>query len=228
MHPIASCARTLLTMTVVALMPLALAENPTPPEAVDYGSAKPPPDDPGDGSRVALKGTVVALRAGSFILDHGDGTISIEMDNWANQDVDGAIREGQHVTVRGKVDNDFWHRRRVEADSVHVEELQTTLTAPSPADEEEAQNQRLTSSYGPIPNDIEVAGTVTSVRGDKFTIDNGRRRITVDTSFLDKNPMDDSGYQQIDVGDFVRASGDLGERAMDERVIAAKSVIVIE
>lgn len=228
MHSIASCARSMLTMFLVALVPVAFADNPAPNESVDFGAAKPPPDDPGDGSKVALKGTVVALREGSFILNHGDGTISVEVDNWEQQDNADAIREGHHVTVRGTVDNDFWHRRLVEADSVYVEELQTTLTSPSPADEEEARNQRLVSSYGPIPNDIEVAGTVTSTRGDKFTIDNDQRRITVDTSFLENDPMDDSGYQQIDVGDFVRVSGDIGERTMDERVIAAKSLIVIE
>lgn len=178
-----------------------------------------------DGSWVSVKGTVVAWLEDSFILDYGENTISVEVDSWDASDNAESILNGYQVTVHGRVDDDFYQERSIEADTIYVNELNTVLTGPTPVDEEEVSRRMHTRYFGPIDTDIEVVGTVTGIKGREFTIDTGDRQVTVNTIELDYNPMDESGFQQIKPGDFVRASGDLTSETLENREIMAETVI---
>lgn len=206
----------LLGAMVLAVIATALNSNATTAQRVE---------DAPNGSWVKVKGTVVAQREGSFILDHGEDTITVEVDSWERSDHAESILNGYNVTVHGRVDNDFYHERRIEADTIHVAELDTVLTGPTPVDEEEVRRRNHTRYFGPIDSDIEVVGTVTGVSGREFTIDTGDRKIAVNTAELDHDPLSESGFQHIEVGDFVRASGDLTSQSFDEREIMAETVI---
>lgn len=178
-----------------------------------------------DGSWVSVKGTVVAKLEDSLILDYGEDTITVEVDSWDASDNADSVLTGYQITVQGRVDNDFYHERSIEADSIYVDELNTVLTRPTPMDEEEANRRMRTRYFGPIDNDIEVVGTVSGTSGREFTIDSGDRQVTVNTIELDYNPMDESGFQQIEPGDFVRASGELRSDTLESREMMAETVI---
>lgn len=176
-----------------------------------------------DGSWVSLSGKVVSHTPKAFTLDYGEGTIKVETDDWDNIGDGWAINEGDNVTVYGKVDNGFYHSKKIEAGSVYVEDLNTLVTAPSAADEEKI----VSYTYFTVPatHDLQVAGTVTSVSDRMFTLDTGERKVEVDTIELGYNPMDNIGYPKIEKGDFVSVSGELDTNLFTKNEITAQNII---
>lgn len=74
-----------------------------------------------------------------------------------------------------------------------------------------------------------IRGTVTSVDEleREFTVDTGIQQITVETAYLGYNPLDDSGYQKIDVGDRVSVTGEFDLSFIEGREFDADSVITL-
>jgi hypothetical protein len=72
-----------------------------------------------------------------------------------------------------------------------------------------------------------VQGRVTDVDDEEFTIDGATRRFRVDVEDLPSNPLDDQGYQQIEVGDVVSVIGEMDDDFLDGREIEADSVVTI-
>jgi len=161
----------------------------------------------------------------AFTLDYGEGTITVETDDWDSIGDAWTIAEGDSVTVYGRVDDGLYQNRRIEAGSVYIEDLDTMVTAPSAADEEEVLPVTYTYLSVPADYDYQVAGTVTSISGREFTIDTGDRKISVDTMQMAYNPLDDDGVVQIGEGDFVSVSGDLDLNVFDENEISAEAII---
>ncbi len=64
--------------------------------------------------------------------------------------------------------------------------------------------------------------------GREFTIDTGPRKLTVDTIMMDYNPMDETGYQKIEVGDYVSATGNMDYDSWEEKELMADYVITLE
>lgn len=182
--------------------------------------------DKPDGSWVSLSGQVASHTPNSFELDYGEGTVTVETDDWDSIGDAWAISEGDSVTVYGRVDDGLYQNRRIEAGSVYIEDLDTMVTAPSAADEEEALPV-VTYTYLSVPADYDyqVAGTVTSISGREFTIDTGDRKMSVDTMQMAYNPLDDAGVVQIGEGDFVSVSGDLDLNVFDENEISAEAIV---
>src|SRR5690606_15961156 len=142
-----------------------------------------------DESWVSLSGKVVAHTPSEFTLDYGEGTIRVETDDWDNLGDGWRINEGDRVTVYGRVDDGFYQEKKIEAGSVYVEDLNTLVTAPSSDDEEEVMP--VTHTYFSVPTDydLQIAGTVSSVSGREFTIDTGKRKVTIDTLKMGYNPL---------------------------------------
>lgn len=178
-----------------------------------------------DGSWVSLSGQVASHTPDEFTLDYGEGTITVETDDWDSIGDAWAISEGDSVTVYGRVDDGFYQNRKIEAGSVYIDDLDTLVTAPSVADEEVALPVTYTYLSVPADYDFQVAGTVMSISGREFTIDTGDREISVDTIRMGYNPLDDIGLVQIEEGDFVSVSGDLDLSVFDENEISAETII---
>lgn len=176
-----------------------------------------------DGSWVSLTGKVVSHTPKAFTLDYGKGTILVETDDWDSLGDGWAISESDKVTVYGRVDDGFYESKTIEAGSVYITDTNTMVTAPSTADEEGI----VTYTYFNVPADynFQIAGTVTSVNGREFTVDTGKRKMTVDTIEMSYNPLDDIGIQQIDKGDFVSVSGDLDVNIFDNNEITAQTIV---
>lgn len=201
----------LALFTLIAATPL-FAQDP---EAM--------PDD----SWISLSGTVTTALPESFTLDYGEGTILVEMDEpWDWYDEDYEVLPGDEVTVYGEVDDDLYEKATIEASSVYVHDLNTFFYASS-IDEEDALYA--TSFYNVYDaTDLTLRGTVTSVNGREFTIDTGLQQMTVDTDEMAYNPMDDQGYQQIDVGDRVSVNGWIDLDVFEKRELKADWIVTLE
>ncbi|HJK99316.1 MAG TPA: NirD/YgiW/YdeI family stress tolerance protein [Polyangiaceae bacterium LLY-WYZ-14_1] len=178
-----------------------------------------------DDTWVSLSGTIVSTTGEAFMLDYGDGLMTVEMDDFDAYPDARPLMVNDQVTVYGRVDDDFYEARTIEASSVYVEELGTSFYA-SAADEEAFNAWTVTTPI--VVGAIEMTGEVTNVTGREFMVDTGASRIQVDTNALAYNPMDDMGYQQIDVGDRIKVSGHMDHGVIDDRELEADWIIVLD
>ena len=173
-----------------------------------------------DDSWITLSGTVSTVSADAFMLDYGTGKILVEMDD-GDRDADAyKLLPGDEVTVTGKIDDDLFEKTSIEASSVHVKKLETTFFA-SAVDEEDYP---LFFALPETVSTISIYGPVTAVHKNRFTLDRGNRSLSVDVSGMANNPLDDEGYQKIEVGDYVRVTGIIGEGFEENREFQAVSI----
>lgn len=191
-----------------ALMALPLAADDSP-----YTKA--------DETWVTVSGTVESVTADSFMLDYGKGLITVEMDD-RDRDADGyKLMKGDKVNVSGRIDDDFYEKTTIEAGSVYVEKLGTSFYA-SALDEEETY----VDVYSPIViSQITVRGVVTEVSGEEFVLDTGSRKLTVEVEEMPTNPLDDEGYQKIEVGDRVSVTGEMDDDLFEGKELVADFIV---
>jgi len=178
-----------------------------------------------DESWISLGGTVEAVSADSFVLDYGTARITVEMDD-GDRDADAyKLLVGDQVTVNGRIDDDFFEATTIEASSVHVKKLDTYFYASSL--DEESDGPFIAPTPLP-PYETIVQGTVTAVADDELTLDTGLRMVTVEVDRLGYDPLDDDGYQRIDVGDRVNVAGAIDDDFFAGREIVARSVVKVQ
>lgn len=175
-----------------------------------------------DGSWISISGEVTSATDNAFVLDYGEGLITVEMDDWDWYEEGKALIAGDNVTVYGRVDDDLYETATIEASSVYVKNLNTYFYA-SAADEEDAAFTIVTTPL--VVAWMDLTGTVTSVEGREFTLDTGNRQIRVDTSSMVYNPMDDEGFQKIKEGDQVKVSGKMDYDLFEKKELMADSII---
>jgi len=181
-----------------------------------------------DGSWITISGTAVATNADSFTLDYGKGTVQVQMDDW---DLDWykegyAKMDGHEVTVSGRIDDNFFVKNSIEASSVYDWSLNQYFY-PNSTD---AQASYWNYSQ-PVYNSGQttVYGTVTKTSPDDraFTVDTGSRTLKVDTNEMLYNPLDQIGFQKIEIGDRVSVTGDMNTTFFLNRELEANSVITM-
>ncbi|MDZ7851756.1 MAG: hypothetical protein U5L98_03650 [Halomonas sp.] len=178
-----------------------------------------------DDTWINLSGTAVDTGPSSFVLDYGKGTITVEMDDWSWYEKDGyGLIEGDKVTVYGKVDDGIAEMAKIEAGSVYVESLGSYFYADS-ADEEDLRYNVVTPI---VPAYMELTGTVTSASEFEFTIDTDLQQMTVDTTSLSYDPLDEKGFQQINEGDLVTVTGDLDTDLVENMELMADSIVILD
>jgi hypothetical protein len=130
------------------------------------------------------------------------------------------------VTVYGEVDEHLYTDDTIEAASVHVDDLNSFFYA-SAADEEELGAWAL-DPYDEV-GDITYVGTVESVNDmtDTFTIDTGAKELTVETDALMYDPLDDEGFQQIEVSDVVSVDGVVDEDFFTNNDLIADRIVTL-
>jgi len=177
-----------------------------------------------DESWISINGEVVTVTADAFELDYGDGQITVEMDD-GDRDADGyKLMQGDEVRVSGMIDDDFYNLTTIEASSVYVKNIDAYFYA-SAMDEEDIGY----SIISPSVTDTVVQGTITSVdvNGEQFTLDSGLQELTVEVDELTYNPLDDEGFQQLDVGDRVSVQGSIDHDFFEGRVFEANYVTTL-
>ncbi|MFO7726270.1 MAG: NirD/YgiW/YdeI family stress tolerance protein, partial [Oceanipulchritudo sp.] len=106
-----------IPVTLIASLGLALPAN-----------AQDPYDQPDD-TYISLSGTVSSSYDDSFVLDYGEGLVTVEMDDWDWYNDAYGIIEEDDVTVYGYVDDDLYETTTIEVSSVWVEDLNTYFYA---------------------------------------------------------------------------------------------------
>jgi hypothetical protein len=180
-----------------------------------------------DNSWISLRGIVVEVDEQVFTLDYGRNTVEVGMDNWNWFTATGEAIEGDRVIVYGEIDADTFEQSTIEANSLYVESMGTYFYEASVAGEKGIQAVE-TMPQTPIDvGDTVVTGTVTSTDASEFTLNSGSKKITVDTSEMIYNPMDDKGYQQIDKGEQVTVTGVMESDLLQTRQLVADSVVTL-
>ena len=181
------------------------------------------PYEKADGSYISLSGTVTSSTPSSFVLDYGEGLVTVKMDDWDwYGDAYGILPEDD-VTVYGYVDDDLYETTTIEASSVYVEDINTYYYASGADEESTAYVSTTWYDY-----DYTVTGVVDSVSGREFTVDTGTRQMTVDTWQLGYNPLDEEGFLKIEKGDRVTVYGDLDLDVFGDREISAEAIVKLE
>lgn len=180
-----------------------------------------------DDSWISISGIVENPTATGFQLDYGDGIIWVEMDDFDYYPETSGMIAGDAATVFGRIDDDWFEHRTIEAGSVYNQDLNSYFFA-NPADEEEF-TRYWTHTTPVVVSQATFRGTVTSVdpASESFTIYNGVRTIEVETEDLGYNPLDDEGFQQIDIGDRVTASGEMTNDFFEGRALRADRVLTL-
>ena len=201
------------TPTLRVLLGLAAAAAVALPASAQDPYAQP------DESWISIDGTVEMVRADGFTLDYGEGLITVEMDD-GDRDADGyKLQNGEQVTVYGRIDDDFFEASTIEASSVYVENAGTYFYA-SPMDEEDL----FVTVTTPVTSRLVLQGWVTEVGEEEFTLSTGMREVTVDIEEMAYDPLDDEGYQKIEVGDHVTVTGWIDAELFEGREIDALTV----
>ena len=177
-----------------------------------------------DDTWISTTGVVESVRPDEFDMDYGEGVITVEFDD-GDRDADAyVLDEGDRVTVYGLIDDDFFESRTIEASSVFVENIGTYFYASS-VDEEDS----FVDIKTPVDlSDVVIQGIVTSVSEEEFEIDTGARRLTVEVEDMYYNPLDDVGYQRVEVGDRVSVTGEIDDDLFEGREVVAESVVTLE
>ncbi|WP_292285417.1 hypothetical protein [Marivita sp.] len=182
-----------------------------------------------DDSWISISGTVAAPTADSFMLDYGDGVITVEMDDWDTYGDAYGLLDGDKVTVYGKIDDDLYDMRTIEAGSVYVENLNTYFYA-SASDEEDAWTTPWTLTAPVVVAQTTMRGTVSETSPDEgeFTLEVGSVEVDVETERLSYDPLDDTGYQQVGIGDRVSVTGQLDSDYLEGQVFDAELITTLE
>jgi len=178
-----------------------------------------------DDAWVALSGTAEHTRPDGFILDYGEGEVTVEVDDWDSYQEARALMDGDEVTVYGKIDHDLYELAKIEAGSVYVDNLNMYLRASS--DDEETLAWTMDGPV--IASYTTVRGTVANVDEDsnRLAIATGDDILRVDLDGIGYNAVDDKGFQQIDPGDRVKVVGEIDQRFFTGPILDADRVITL-
>lgn len=210
-----STRRTILSLAVAGALSMAMGT---------MAVASEDPYNKADDTWITLNGEVVSVDRNSFVMDYGDGEIIVEMDD-GDRDADAyKLLPGDRILVTGQIDDDFFTRTTIEATSVYVDNISTTFFA------HDADDYAVATAVGYLwvpaeENRAVVQGTVTEVDDDEFMIDTGMRKIEVNVDGLAYNPLDDEGYQRIEVGDRVKVFGEVDHEWFGDHEIEADTVV---
>ncbi len=181
-----------------------------------------------DGTWLTMTGTVAEASANNFILDYGQDTVTVELDEWGWYTDTFTGLPGDKVTVSGRVDKDGFEARKIEAAFVYLHD-QFTYHYASPQDEEDVGYSAHALSLTPTDSNMSAVGYVDEIHDEEFILDTGYGEVRVDTRALPYNPLDEHGYQELEPGERVSVAGMLEPDSFDgffeKREILAYSVI---
>jgi len=185
------------------------------------------PETVESGTWAGLTGRVTSMEEERFKIDYGDGTLTVLVDDWATYNTLFELSKGDKLTVYGRVDKELYETAAIDAASIFVEDLNSYFYA-SPTDEEEFGGWAVRTDYE--PGAVVYIGNVEEVNRVQgfFTIDTGKMELTVDTTNMLYNPLDDEGFQQIQVGDRVSVEGTIDDDFFQGSEMIADSVVTLE
>lgn len=169
-----------------------------------------------EGNWVLLGGKVHSVDEKSFVLDYGDGQITVEMGSygWYNAQ---SLQKGDKVTVSGVMDDDLFDRRTLEASAVYVERMDTYFLA-SAVDRDEGIYSYPGATFMSDERWVAISGTVGSMEDDEMTLDIGFQSIEVETDDLVGGP-------DLSEGDRVIVYGEMEDDLFEDAELEAEQVV---
>jgi len=167
---------------------------------------------------VTVSGVVTASINESFTLNYGEGMITVEMDDYDAYN-DNVFTDGDRVTVTGRIDDDFYETRSIEASSVFSKKHDTFFYA-NPADEESALFAYPVATFAANNDWVGVTGMVEQVGNGEMIVDLGAYPMTIDTTELPAKP----GAEK---GDRVSIYGKIDRDVFEGRELVASSVVTL-
>jgi uncharacterized protein YdeI (BOF family) len=174
----------------------------------------------GDREWVSLTGSVKSQKGDSFLLSYGGGEITVELDDpdWLNE---AALVAGGRVTVTGKIDDDFYEQKSLEASSVYIDKLDVYYYA-SAADEEGGYFAYPLAKQAGESEWLGLTGSVAGSNDESITLDTGDENVEVSTDQLAQAPA-------LQRGDRVIVYGEMDDADLFEgRQLVARSVVVLK
>lgn len=181
-----------------------------------------------DDEWITVTGTVLSVAGEDFALGYNGGTIEVEMDDH-ELDADRWLRKGDRVTVSGEIDDDFYDRRSIEANSVYVPRLNEYFYAGDAEERLRGHHARSVATYGELEaasddEFVSFTGRVVEVEGNELGVEVGGRVVRVDGGDLDRASID----KDVDVGDHVSVSGEIDDADLfGDREVDASAITVM-
>lgn len=184
------------------------------------------PKEVADDTWISITGTVTSTTDNSFKLDFGQELITVDMDGWDDFGDAYPLTDGDKVTVHGNVDHDFFEKATIEASGLFIDGVNSFFYASS--EDEDAYGEWVIDVDTDL-GDVTYIGTVEAVNPstNTFTIDTGAAELSVDTSGLFYNLLDDEGFQQIDAGDRVSVEAVIDSDFINDQDLLATSVVTL-
>lgn len=181
-----------------------------------------------NGEWTTISGKVNKTAANSFVLSSQNRQFVVEMDD-NNWDADGyKLVKGDKVVVSGRIDNDLFEKKTIEAGAVYVKNLDAVFYA-SPVDEEGAppfdSHLLLTGASLPEGATARAQGRVVKTEDDEFILHTGFRKLEVDTEQLSFDPLDEKGFVKVEKGDTVRVEGRIDDGFLEGKEITANFLL---
>lgn len=198
-----------------------------------------------EGDAIVLSGKILEVSDDEIVLGYGDRKVEVEFDEWPWEEVDmeTMFKKGERVTVSGTVDKEWFSNNEIEANNIYLDDqyvyyflndttpayyIETVKLDSQSADKmSNKMNDRSMKNLGDGAF-FSASGEITSVDGREFTLKTKNQKINVDTESLSKNPLDNSGLQQLAVGDRVYVYGEIDDKFYDDRELSADSIITLK
>ncbi len=175
---------------------------------------------------ITLTGEVTDVDSQFFTLDYGDGTVFVELhDTDLDADAYEAL-EGEDVMVTAKLDDGFFTGERIIAQSVFVDDMETTYLADE-VDQHSADMYLSAASALDIDDEeMILVGTVKSIGKQSLQLEVGDATLTVKLDDLDDMPpLDDDGKLSLMKGERVRVTGELEEEFFNSFTVEAEGLM---
>jgi uncharacterized protein YdeI (BOF family) len=132
------------------------------------------------------------------------------------------------------VDNDFFERRKIEADRVMVQNINTIFYANSTDEEDFPEWHDRFIEQQPSMNmknngkQVAKTGRVIKIRDEYFVMkaDNKQYKVSVDD--MPYNPLDKKGHVQVKLGDTVSVIGELDRNIFTKDEIEADYMVTLK
>jgi len=218
-----------LTQITLAAAISTLAISPTiMANSYDVNERQTSPQNMRDSSWATFSGEITKIDDNFFTMDYGDGNVTVSVgDMEFNKDAY-SFGEGSNVTVTGKIDKTFFDQAMLNASTIYVASLNTTLfsSAMDTPDRIAYENSKLS----PLGDDtVTLIGWVEDINAlmNRISIDIGEQTVEVNLEMLGYDPLSDEGAVKLDVGNRVKVTTTIEEAILKDYKFDAKTLVVL-
>ena len=170
-----------------------------------------------NGDEIKIAGKVSKAKASTFLLDYGQGSITVELDDYDSYEEGFNIIDGDQVIVTGKVDADSGQKRTIEARRVFIPAIDLEIFA-SATDEEDTASKSFTQSLTD-GTEVDLRGIIKNINRKVITIQSSKGRVEVHLGSV-KGQERETFY----LGQAVRVTGFFKNRLIRKDMIFADSI----